>query len=427
MTSETTHGMQSATPSTNQTALIAAGSTTAQRPAPEVYDRPPNEVLLPFMERGPLVGEAVEQGVAPQAGEGAPATYYGRPMIHRPLWRWYIPLYFFIGGLAGGAAVIASVAHFLGGAKHRETERNARYLATGAALLSAILLIMDLHRPLRFFRMLRVVKFSSPLSVGTWILSAFGLTSGLLAARQAAEDGFLVPRESRLGRLARRLIPVGPLTALWGVTGLGLSGYTGTLLAATAVPLWAAGGVFLGPLFLATGLASGAAALVLMALGWGKRGPEADTAREQLETVEAISAAAQLALVAAREAVVPPRINKPLRRGRWGLIYRLGAVGGGMATPLALRAAMRIGGPRVRVAATAITATASALTLAGAVAERFAITEAGKQSADDPLAYQEFSRGSPGEARPTPAQQAARARQTKAPAAHRRNVAVADS
>jgi hypothetical protein len=79
------------------------------------------------------------------------------------------------------------------------------------------------------------------------------------------------------------------------------------------------------------------------------------------------------------------------------------------------------------VAATAISATASALSLAGALAERFAITEAGKQSADDPLAYQEFSRGAPGEARPTPAQQAAHARQTKAPAAHKRNVAVADS
>jgi len=399
-------------------------TTPAQMPAPEVYDRPPNEVLLPYLDRGPLVGAAVELGVAPQAGEGAPTTYYGRPMIHKPLWRWYIPLYFFVGGLAGGAAVIASVAHFLGGPKHRGTERNARYLATAAALISAVLLIADLRRPLRFFRMLRVIKFSSPLSVGTWILSAFGLTSGLLAARQAVEDGFIVPRESQLGRLARRLIPVGPITALWGLTGLGLSGYTGTLLAATAVPLWAAGGIFLGPLFLATGLASGAAALTLMALGWGKRGPEADAARQQIETVEAISAVAQLTLVAAREAVVPPRINQPLRRGRWGLLYRGGAVGGGMAAPLLLRFVIRLSGRRVGGAIAAIAAT---LTLLGALAERFAITEAGKQSADDPLAYQELSRGAPGEARPTPAQQAERAGKAGAPAAYRRNVAVTDS
>ncbi len=427
MRQDTPQGMQSTTPTANPSAAIAPGSAPTQRPTPEVYDRPPSEVLLPFMERGPLVGEAVEEGVAPATGARAPATYYNRPMIHKPVWRWYIPLYFFIGGLAGGAAVIASFAHFLGGAKHQGTVRNARYLATVAALVSAILLIADLHRPLRFFRMLRVIKFSSPLNLGTWLLAAFGLTSGLLAARQAADDGFIVPRESRLGRQARRLIPTGPLTALWGLTGLGLSGYTGTLLAATAVPLWAAGGVFLGPLFLATGLGSGAAALVLMALGWGKRGPEADAARQQIEAVESVSAVAQLAIVAARDAVVPARIDKPLRRGRWGLLYRVGAVGGGMAAPLALRLAIRFGGPRIRGAATAISATASALSLAGALAERFAIVEAGKRSADDPLAYQEFSRGAPGEARATPAQQATRARQTHAPTAHRSNVAVSDS
>jgi hypothetical protein len=81
-------------------------------------------------------------------------------------------------------------------------------------------------------------------------------------------------------------------------------------------------------------------------------------------------------------------------------------MGGGMSTPLALRLAMRLAGRRI---GPALDATLAALTLAGALAERFALTEAGKLSADDPRAYQALTRGAPGEARPTPQQQAARA------------------
>jgi hypothetical protein len=53
-------------------------------------------------------------------------------------------------------------------------------------------------------------------------------------------------------------------------------------------------------------------------------------------------------------------------------------------------------------------------TLAGTLAERFAIVEAGKVSADDPLAYQELTRGAPSEARPTPARQTRHVPQTPA-------------
>ncbi|MEO7000342.1 MAG: NrfD/PsrC family molybdoenzyme membrane anchor subunit [Ktedonobacterales bacterium] len=382
----------------------------------EKYDSPPAQVLLPALWRHSDTASA-DDGAQPVTN---PVTYYGRPMIHKPLWRWYIPLYFVLGGVAGGAAMIGAVAHFLGGEKHRGTVRDARYLTPVIALISAVLLIADLHRPLRFFNMLRVFKLSSPLSVGTWILTAFGMTSGALAGRQAAEDNFILPRQSWAGRLARSL-PAGPLTALWGLLGLGLGGYTGTLLAVTAVPLWAAGGVLLGPLFLATALASGAAALTLMALGWGKRGKAADAARAQLETVEEISALAQLGIVAAREVVVPARINKPLRHGLWGRVYQFGAIGGGMATPLLLRLIIRLSGRRV---GGVISAIAPTLALLGALAERFAITEAGKQSADDPLAYQELTRGTPGEARPTAIEQGKQAPQLPP---HRSHVAALDS
>ncbi|GAC1455524.1 MAG: polysulfide reductase NrfD [Ktedonobacterales bacterium] len=323
-------------------------------------------------------------------------------MIKKPTWKWYIPLYFFLGGIAGGAAVIGAAADFLGGPKHRSTVRHSRYLTMALAPVCAVLLITDLGRPMRFHHMLRVFKGSSPLSVGTWVLSGFGLVSGVLAARQAAEDSFILRRDSLPGRLAR-LLPSGPFTASQGLLGLALGGYTGTLLAATAVPLWAAGGVLMGPLFLSTALASGAAALKLIGTLTRTHTSEAS---EQIEAVETVATISQLGLVAAREVLVPQRVSAPLRTGLWGRIFQFGAVGAGMVTPMALGMLTRLASPRTRRTVSTIS---TCLTLAGALAERFAITEAGKVSAEDPLAYQTMTRGAPGEARPTAAQQERRA------------------
>jgi formate-dependent nitrite reductase membrane component NrfD len=269
--------------------------------------------------------------------------------------------------------------------------------------------------------MLRVFKVSSPLSVGTWILLAFGVTSGAQAARQASEDNFILKRESWLGRLAR-LLPSKPLSLAQALLGLGMGGYTGILLAVTAIPLLATAGLLLGPLFLATAVASGAAALALLAglrLGHSSHADadedEEDEARADVETLATLSTATQLGLEIAREAVTPRTIGRPLRHGPWATVYRVGAVGGGMLMPLALRLPAQLRG---RPVGRAISITAATLTLAGAVAERFAIVEAGMRSADDPYAYQEFTAGKVGSARPTPEQQALMAPKTKGAKSH---------
>ncbi|HEU5369802.1 MAG TPA: NrfD/PsrC family molybdoenzyme membrane anchor subunit [Ktedonobacterales bacterium] len=349
-----------------------------------------------------------------QAVEGT--SYYNRPMIKRPTWKWFIPFYFFIGGLGGGVGLIGGLADLFGGQRHRATVRRARYIALITGLISPLLLILDLGRPRRFHHMLRIIKVSSPLNIGTWLLLAFGLTSGVQAARQAAEDDFILRRASWPGRLAQ-LLPSKPLSLMQAVLGLGFGGYTGLLLAATAIPLWATAGVLLGPLFLATAVASGAAALVLLAgLRQGQRGDDEDEkARAEVETLATVSTATQIGLEIAREAMTPYAIGKPLRRGTWSTVYRFGAIGGGMLMPLALRLPAQVRG---RPVGRAISVTAAALTLAGALAERFAIVEAGKQSADDPQAYQEYSAGDPGSARPTPEQQAKMAPRIKAARPH---------
>ena len=64
--------------------------------------------------------EATEKGKVGAAGvrpAGAPfpmaspqTGYYGIPLLKQPPWTWEIPLYFFVGGAAGAAAVIGAIA-----------------------------------------------------------------------------------------------------------------------------------------------------------------------------------------------------------------------------------------------------------------------------------------------------------------------------
>src|SRR5687768_12625712 len=98
-------------------------------------------------------------------------SYYGRPIVKRPVWRHDIPAYLFTGGLAAGSALLAAGADLTG----RPVTRRAGRLAAVAALgASAYFLVNDLGRPARFHHMLRVAKPTSPMSMGTWILAAFG-------------------------------------------------------------------------------------------------------------------------------------------------------------------------------------------------------------------------------------------------------------
>src|SRR4051794_19004611 len=107
-------------------------------------------------------------------------SYYGRPIIKSPTWKNpEVPLYFFLGGAAGTASVIGALAEFTGRPK---LARNAQYTAAAGALSSVVLLIDDLGRPERFLHMLRVFKPTSPLSVGSYILSPFSALTAATAA-----------------------------------------------------------------------------------------------------------------------------------------------------------------------------------------------------------------------------------------------------
>ncbi|PYK11776.1 MAG: hypothetical protein DME65_06205 [Verrucomicrobia bacterium] len=183
--------------------------------------------------------------------------YFGEPVVRPPVWTWEIPVYFFLGGLSGMSAVIALIGLVF---HHGDVTRAAMWLAAIGAILSPILLIMDLGRPRLFLNMLRVFKYQSPMSIGAWILLVFGSCAvpGLIALelhhRQIFTGGF-----DHFLQIAASLLILG--SAFWGMF---LGTYTGVLLAATAIPAWFLHRTVLPIHFGVAGLGSAAALLELL-------------------------------------------------------------------------------------------------------------------------------------------------------------------
>ena len=100
------------------------------------------------------------------------SSYYGRPVVKPAPWGHEVGAYLFLGGVAGGSGLLAAGAQLTGRAKRR---RNTRLTALVAVALGAVALVMDLGRPERFVNMMRTIKLTSPMSLGSWILSSFSV------------------------------------------------------------------------------------------------------------------------------------------------------------------------------------------------------------------------------------------------------------
>ena len=183
--------------------------------------------------------------------------YYGQPVVKPPVWTWEVPLYFFFGGLGGMSALIAFSAVLF---DHVDLARAAMWIAAIAgSVLSPILLIMDLGRPHLFLNMLRVFKHRSAMSMGAWILTAFGMCAvpGLIALELHAHQIFPGMLDQLL-RFAADIFIFG--AAIFGTL---LATYTGVLIGATAIPAWFLHRTLLPVHFGTAGLGSPAALLEL--------------------------------------------------------------------------------------------------------------------------------------------------------------------
>jgi hypothetical protein len=209
--------------------------------------------------------KAWQEGVVPGRGVdvvGGPIPrkpgYYGQPVVKPPVWTWEVPLYFFFGGIGGMSAVIAFGAVVF---HHVDLARAAMWIAAIAgAVLSPILLIMDLGRPHLFLNMLRVFKHRSAMSMGAWILTAFGMSTvpGLIALELHAHQIF-PGMPDQLLRFAADIFIFS--AAIFGTL---LATYTGVLIGATAIPAWFLHRTLLPIHFGTAGLGSAAAVLELL-------------------------------------------------------------------------------------------------------------------------------------------------------------------
>jgi len=313
-------------------------------------------------------------------GRRRPPTYYGVPPIHKPHWKWLIISYFFLGGLSGGSYVVATAAELFGTREDHDTARIGRYLALLSILPCPILLILDLGRPERFLNMLRVLKLRSPMSLGTWGLLTYSGIATLSTAAQAARDGWRVGPSGFL-----RSVPGRFVGALGAPFAMFVGGYTGVLLGATAVPLWAKNARLLGPLFLSSALAVSSAAIsLILALLPGQR----HTALDRLRRAETVASMAEMFCVAAVHLNSGP-LGKPLVEGRLGRLHLAGSVGLGILLPFALHAVAT----RLRLPHRPVVILASLASLTGGFIMKYAVVMAGHASADDPAATFEYAGG----------------------------------
>ncbi|MGH3473259.1 MAG: NrfD/PsrC family molybdoenzyme membrane anchor subunit [Nocardioidaceae bacterium] len=275
-------------------------------------------------------------------------SYYGRPVLKTPVWKQPdVPLYLFLGGLAGASAVLAEGA---AASDRPALRRVARVLAAGGSGLGTLALIHDLGRPERFLNMLRVFKPTSPLSVGSWILAPFG---GLSAAALASEATGLLPKLGRAAGLGAAAL------------GPALATYTGALIANTAVPAWHDAYRELPFIFAGSG-ATAAGGLAMLATPTEQAGPARRLAvlGAGIEIVAAERVLHRLGLV-----------GEPYRQGRPGTLMKsarsLTVVGAAISLLL---------GRRSRAASML----AGAAYTSASVLTRFGIFQAGLASAKDP-------------------------------------------
>jgi formate-dependent nitrite reductase membrane component NrfD len=260
-----------------------------------------------------------------------------------PRWGWYVVLYFFTGGLIAGCYAIACALHAVGDPRDRDAVRLGYTIAFPGVLICAVLLIVDLGRPERFWHMVvkshyfpePIFKYWSPISIGSWALSIFGVFALVSFVGMLTESGRLRWRPAlRLAERLRRL--PSPVFVVWLILGaffgFFLGGYTGVLMVGTVHPVWH-NAVPLGGLFLASGLSSSYALLILLLARRGRG--HSDPTVAKLAGADRWAVAIEVILLLL--VLVPlGALDRPILTGGFGAVFWIGVVLTGLIAPVML-------------------------------------------------------------------------------------------
>lgn len=289
------------------------------------------------------------------------SSYYGRPVVKAPPWDWRIATYLFLGGVAGGSAMLGVGAQFSDRPKLR---RNSRIAAIAAAGAGSLALVADLGRPERAINMFRVFKLSSPMNVGSWLLLTFSGAAGVAALPEMDDlTGRKIPLPDALRSFMR--MAASPAGIAAGLLGSPLAVYTAVLFGDTSVPAWNSAKYHLPFLFVSSAsAASGGLGMITTPVD------EAGPAR----VLAVAGAAGDVAATKVQNERMDEVNNEPYRTGRPGQMLkwaeRLVIVGG-------IGAAL---GGKNRV----IAGLSGATLLAASALTRFGVLEGGLESVKDP-------------------------------------------
>ncbi len=335
----TVDGIRGARPGREATVGVNLGPGVSAQPA-----RPAERDGSSTARRNGRNGRNGEQPMVPKVEF---SSYYGLPIINKPVWAAPdIPGYLFLGGLAGAGSVLAAGAQLT---SRPALARVCKHGATMAAALSMTALVHDLGRRERFVNMLRVIKPSSPMSVGSWLLAGYGPCATIASLTEAS--GIAKP----LGTLA---------TAGAAALGPAIASYTAALISNTAVPAWHDGFKEM-PFSFVSSAAASAGGLGLLGAPLAEAGPA--------RVAGALGGALELASVQLMEHRMGI-VKEAFHEGKAKRYSRLAQLFTGAGVLGALL------GRRRRLAS----ALSGACLMVGSACERFAIFEAGLNSAEDP-------------------------------------------
>jgi len=333
-------------------------SSLQQLPPQDHREQRLEEIRREAAEKGFVGAHGIRPEGAPFPLEAPEKGYYETPLLKEPQWKWEVPVYFFVGGAAGAAAVIGAAANLVG--NDRALAKDARWLAAAGGALSAPLLIADLGVPSRFLNMLRVFKLQSPMSVGAWTMTAFSSFS--------AATAFAGMMQERFGPSVPLQIMENAGEILSAATGLLFNNYTGVLLGATVIPAWNRN---IGSLPIHFSISGASAAVSLLEL--------AGHDRSKALNALGIGAAALESLEGFLLEADPHEANRPLKRGPSGWTTRTGGLLSG-PLPLALRLASLFASGENR---RALRRKAACCAIAGSLLTRIGWVRAGYASSRD--------------------------------------------
>ncbi|MEB3101027.1 NrfD/PsrC family molybdoenzyme membrane anchor subunit [Ferviditalea candida] len=294
--------------------------------------------------------------------------------LSAPGWHWAIMIYFFAAGIAIGSYIFAAFGQLLGSRAERDYSISGYLLGMPLMIVSGLMLILDLHVPdkfIRFFHMMfnprdGVLMFKpvSVMSLGSWAILLFSAISALsfiyavIRMKNLAAKNPLIRLLINLHEGPGRNIylPIGILAA--GYIGT----YTGILLTATQWPVWSATSL-IPVLFLASGISTGLAAIVLMK---SKKAQEAKDYIHKLEKADTIVMVIELILIVLFIISLGP-LAEILVTGSNSILLFGGVVLAGLILPLIFRYKPSLMGDRQRLILSNI------LILAGGLALRYVL------------------------------------------------------